>query len=102
MKSRLSLLLGLAAMAGSMETDFEGGSGKRRWRYERKKEEPKEPKYSLPKEQPKGTQLFEGEIQGIKVAFYYGSEKSKQKKLIKITHEINYYLRVKEICTQLK
>jgi hypothetical protein len=88
-------LASLTALAYALGASSMYGMSEMTWRYERKKEEPKEPKYSLPKEQPKGTQLFEGEIQGIKVAFYYGSEKAKQKKLIKIQNEIEYYLRVK-------
>ena len=86
--SILALGMALASMA-SGQVDYDGE--RRRWRYEPKKEKPREPKYSLPKEQPKGTQLFEGEIEGIKVSFYYGSEKAKQKKLIKITNEIKSF-----------
>ena len=87
-----ALAMALASMASS-QVDYDGEQ--RRWRYEPKKEEPKEPKYSLPKVKPKGTQIFEGEIEGIKVSFYYGSEKAKQKKLIKITNEIKSYFKIK-------
>ena len=38
---------------------------------------------------------IEGEIEGIKVSFYYGSEKAKQKKLIKITHEIKSFKKIR-------
>jgi hypothetical protein len=88
----VALGMALASM-GSGQVDYDGE--RRRWRYEPKKEKPKEPKYSLPKVKPKGTQLFEGEIEGIKVSFYYGTEKSKQKKLIKITNEIKSYLKIR-------
>ena len=88
---KLLTLTALAYALGESSMSYNYGMSKGTWRYERKKEKPIEPKYSLPKEQPKGTQIFEGEIEGIKVSFYYGSEKAKQKKLIKITHEIMEY-----------
>ena len=91
MKGKLGAIASMAiALAGS-SYPYNYGMGERTWRYNRKKEKPREPKYSLPKVKPKGTQLFEGEIEGIKVSFYYGSEKAKQKKLIKITNEIKSF-----------
>lgn len=89
-------LLALATMGASM--GMAGGVP-----YERsepnftfkRKEKPRKPNYSLPKDQPKGTQLFEGEIEGEKVSFYYGTEKAKQKKIIKITNELKAFKNIR-------
>lgn len=88
--SLLSMAYAMAALgASSMYGD--GPSGPPIWRFERK-EKPMKPKYSLEPNQPKGTKIHESEYKEFKIKFYYGTEKARQKRLIKIHHEIDNYL----------
>ena len=92
MKSKFSgiaALYALAAMGDSM--DYGSGMNERNWRFERK-EKPMKPKYSLEPNQPKGTKIHESEYKEFEIKFYYGTEKARQKRIIKIHHEIDNYL----------
>lgn len=79
----------LAAMGDIMA--YDNGMSRGTWRFERN-EKPRKPKYSLEPIQPKGTKIHESDYKGIEIKFYYGTEKARQKKIIKIHHEIDNYL----------
>lgn len=86
----IAALYALAAMGAS--SMYEGvPSSRGNWRFERK-EKPMKPKYSLDPNQPKGTKIHESEYKEFEIKFYYGTEKARQKRLIKIHNEIDNYL----------
>lgn len=92
MKSKfgtIAALSALAAMGDSMA--YGSGMNESYWRFERK-EKPMKPKYSLDPNQPKGTKIHESEYKEFEIKFYYGTEKARQKRIVKIHHEIDNYL----------